>query len=223
MIENRVTISMAALLTLASCATPAPLSLRAPASPPRENGYIMFSITGTGPAVAASRLCLSLHLRGTSSAITRKVTSCMAHRLLPGSTASAKSRAAGKAIGANDPMGKMVLIELPPGEYKFDGYQGVVEASFGDHVRYSSPPGFEYRFEVASAKINYLGDLNFALTRQVGYQQSGDYNFTPTYGLRMHFQVLDQQDRDVPLFDMQFPAYRQKERTLCGGCVLRNP
>jgi hypothetical protein len=222
MIGTRSTISVVVFLTLASCATPASLFLRAPASPLRENGYILFSITGSGLAGAARRLCLSLHLRGISNAVTKKVTSCMADWLLPGSTASAKSRAAGRVIGKADPMGKMVLIELPPGEYEFDDYEGA-EASFDDDMHYSSPPGFEYKFDVASTKINYLGDLNFALTWQIESRQISGLNFTPTRALGMNFQVLDQQDRDAPLFDTEFPAYSQKEKIWCDGCALHNP
>ncbi len=201
-------IAVVALLTLASCATPGPLLLPAPGSSARENGYVMFSMTGSGPADAVRRLCLSLRLRGISNAITRQVTSCMRERLLPGA-------------GENDPMGKMVLIELPPGEYEFDDYEGA-GASFSG-VRYSAPPGFEYKFDVASATINYLGDLNFALARGIGYQQMGDLNLTPTQVLSLHFQVLDRQDRDAPLFDTQFPAYSRKEKTWCDGCALHNP
>jgi hypothetical protein len=199
------TMSVVALLTLASCTAPGPLFLRAPAGPPRDNGYIMFSITATGPADTAKDLCLSLHLRGISNAVAKEVSSCMTERLLPGNL-----------------IGKIVLIELPAGEYEFDAYGGA-EASSNDAARYSSPPGFEYEFGVASATINYLGDLNFLLKPQIGYQQIGSGNFTPTHTLGMHFQVLDRQNRDTPLFDTQYPAYRQIEKLSCGGCALRNP
>lgn len=181
----------------------------------------MFAMTGTGPAAAASRLCLSLHLRGISNAVTKKVTSCMSDRLLPGSAGSAKSRAAGQAIGENDPMGKLVLIELPPGRYEFDDYEGA-ETSLSE-VHYSSPPGFEYVFDVVSAKVNYLGDLNFALRRPSGYQRMGGLSFGPRRAPGMHVQVLDRQDRDAPLFDARFPAYSQKEKIWCDGCALHNP
>lgn len=220
MIAKRSTISAVSLLALASCATPVPAILQAAASRPAENGYVMFSIKATGPEATINGMCLELHLRGISDAVTRKVSHCMADRLLPHGTAAARSRAAANVMGENDPIGTMVLIELPPGKYEFDDYEGAL-ASFDSPVRYSSPPGFEYEFDVDPATINYLGDLNFALRRQSRSPVIGDT--TPASPVGVSFQVLDQQDRDAPLFDRRFPAYSQKEKIWCDGCALHNP
>lgn len=141
----------------------------------RDTGYVMFSITETGLIGAVRKFCPTLYLRGTSNGITEKVALCVTKRLLPGSRALAKSRAADTAVDANDPPGKMVLVELSPGNYRFVGYFLTSIYLTGDVVRYLSAPEFEYRFDVVPGSINYVGDLNF----------------TPTNSLGTHFRTRD--------------------------------
>jgi hypothetical protein len=210
-----------AFLMLTGCATPAPRLPHASGRPSGHAGYIMFAITATGPAISTRRLCLSLDVRGIANSITEMLTSCMRHWLLPANSASRVTRESGEDIGEGDPLGKMVLMELPPGEYEFDAYTGT-ESSF-DSRRYFSPRGFEYKFDVVATMVNYLGDLNFSLTRHSTPPRIGNLEFNAARGVGLNFQVLDGQERDAPLFDTRFPGYSQMQKMWCGGCVLHNP
>lgn len=166
----------------------------------------MFSITGTGPARPASDLCPSLYLRGVSNTLTETVGSCIFRKLLPGSPALPMSPPAGMTVGPDDPMGRLILIELPAGDYEFDRYS--VTLAFGSgSISYNSAPSFYYKFTVMPGRVNYLGDLNFATWYPFGMQLS----------------VLDRRARDARLLDAQLPTYGQEEKIWCNGCALSNP
>jgi len=239
--KSHSTILMVAFAGLAAC-TPPPgrLFLRAPESSAQKTGYVTFSITETGPAGSITKFWPTLYLRGISNAISEKVAIPVTGGLLPGRPASAKSRATGMAADENDPMGKMVLVELPPADYELVGYIVTLIYPASAVVRYLSAPGFEYRFDVVPGAVNYVGDLNFTPTHSPGtrFRTLGlgnpnaqaitgtgatSFNFFGSPDLGIRFQVLDQQDRDAPLFDTRFPAYSQKEKIWCDGCALRNP
>lgn len=241
MIERRFTLLIAAFAALAACAPPpGPLFLRAPASPSRDTGYVMFSLTETGLPSTVIRFCPTLYLRGVSNAINEKVAIIVTDALLPGSASSPKVRSTDTAVDPNVPKGKIVLVELPPGDYEFVGYLVTSVYLSGNVVRYVSASGFDYKFDVVPRTINYVGDLNFTpmkslrtrfrtLDQGSAYAQpiSGTgattFNFVGSPHLGVRFQILDRQDRDAPLFDTEFPAYSQRNIILCDGCALRNP
>jgi hypothetical protein len=204
MIRSCRVITMIALCTvLYGCATSDSAFVRVPTSPAADIGYLVFSLTGTGPASPAIDICPELHLRAISNGVAEKIETCLTKKLLPGSPAVPFPVRAGMTVSFSDPMGKIVVIGLPAGDYEF--YKYYVMLPF-HYTSYNSPLEFDYKFSVVPGAINYLGDLNFAIGLPIG----------------MQLTVVDRRSRDVRLLDAQLPAYGQKEKLWCSGCVLRN-
>lgn len=231
--KRRSAILIAMFVALVACAPPsAPLFLRAPDRSSQDMGYVMFSITETDLSGSIIKFWPTLYLRGISNAVAEKVVIPITDGLVPDAT--------GKDVKKSGSLGKLVLVELPPGDYKFVGYISTSIAATGTAVRHLSAPGFEYQFDVVSGEINYVGDLNFTPVNSLGTRfrtlglgnpnaqpitgtGASSFNFFASPDLGMRFQVLDQQDRDAPLFDAEFPAYSKLSKIWCDGCALRNP
>lgn len=143
------------------------------------NGWIMFSMTATGPVKVL--MIPTLYYHGLDNGTKGKVEGGE-HKLrrdtgkLPIFIGLSKL-----VLERDDPMGSIKILDLPVGEYEFDRF-----AAFGGNgtVVYSSP-GFRMRFTVKPGQINYLGNLNF------------DFNNLPNVGVRVYGDFAS---RDEALF-----------------------
>lgn len=200
-LNKRVSVALTAVLLLAGC-------VNSPSSPvfkqlsegvPRQNvGWVMFSLTKTGPYLRYCGIWPTLYLRSFLSGIDSSVT--VERRKLRSDTPRIPIPVPGDLVlERGDPLGSIVLIELPAGQYEFYKYWAYAENAgllMSASTIVQSAPSFRYTFQVVPGKLNYLGDLNFV--------------FSPS---GVQFQVNDERYRDMGLFAAQLPAYRGKTTT----------
>jgi hypothetical protein len=156
-----------------------------------DNGWVMFSMTATGPVKAI--FIPALHYRGRGNSTQGKIDG--AHSKLRKDTPKLP-RFAGLSqavLTRDDPLGSIKLQELPAGDYEFYAYTG-----YDSNVSLQSSDGFRVPFTVTAGQINYLGNLNFSIESEWS-GHSGHVNF----------DISDMMERDLKLFRGKFTLHAQ--------------
>lgn len=202
MTKLRAAILALLALAMAGCAnTPSSPELQRLAgnAPVNSIGWVMFSLTKSGLYMEASGYDPELDLRGVTNDIDASVETKGAK--LRSDTPNIPIPVPSNYIVTHDnPLGSLVLLELPAGDYQFYRFSASATMNRGPYSvtnTLKSSPAFSYRFRVIAGKVAYIGNLDFAF--YVG-------------GTR--FNVRDERDRDWKLFDAQFPAYKGKEKII---------
>lgn len=153
-----------------------------PSPPPpadSPNGWVMFSLTATGPVKVL--MIPTLYYRGLDNQTKGKIDGGE-HKLRRDTSKLPVFIGLSKLVlDRDDPMGSIKIMDLPVGEYVFERF-----AVFsGDGAAVYSTPGFRLPFTVKPGQVNYIGNLNF------------DFNHLPG----VDFGVFgDYASRDVALF-----------------------
>jgi hypothetical protein len=94
---------------------------------------------------------------------------------------------AGKEIPQDQPLGRLVLLNVKPGQYEFYQWNGDRDCA-GRHCTVTSTTYFSVKFEAVKGKATYAGELKLVQERS-------------KYGLR----IADRSDRDLPLLKQKAP------------------
>lgn len=99
-----------------------------------------------------------------------------------------------------DAYGRLYALSLPAGHHRFSGWQ----ISNGTGMRiYPKEAPASLEFDLAPGAIKYLGNLHAHL-------MTGKNIFRVTTVGNGYLEVRDQRERDLPLFEEQFPQFKGK-------------